>query len=62
MPKYAGKGYCYECQQEVDVYYVDNGIGHYEYWGARGVHHDYQPECEICGSYIEDFEDDRYGR
>lgn len=25
---------------------VDNGIGGYEYWGCRGVHHDYEPELD----------------
>ena len=28
------------------VEYVDNGIGNYEYWGAKGVHHDYDWEIE----------------
>ena len=31
---------------EFDAAYVDNGIGAYEYWGARGVHHDYGWEIE----------------
>ena len=26
--------------------YVDNGIGAYEFWGARGTHHDWQWEIE----------------
>ena len=25
---------------------VDNGIGNYEYWGSKGVHHDYDWEIE----------------
>lgn len=31
---------------EFDANYVDEGIGAYEYWGARGVHHDWQWEIE----------------
>jgi|GEM_PF-6976470 len=29
-----------------EVHGVDNGIGHYEFWGAHGVHHDYQAEAD----------------
>lgn len=25
---------------------VDNGIGEYEYWGSKGVHHDWTKELE----------------
>jgi len=57
MPsKFAGRGYCASCEEDVDVYMVDCGIGSYEYWGARGTHHDWQPECSQCGSYMESFE------
>jgi hypothetical protein len=31
---------------EPSVEYVDNGIGSYEYWGAKGIHHDYDWEIE----------------
>ncbi len=57
MPKYAGIGYCKECGQEVDIYFVDNGIGAYEYWGAKGTDHKWEPECALCGAYTEDFEE-----
>jgi len=57
MPKYAGTGYCPSCEEEVDVYWVDEGIGAYEYWGSREVQHKWEPLCDICRSYIEDFED-----
>ena len=30
-----------EIEATFSVEWVDNGIGAYEYWGARGVHHDY---------------------
>jgi len=32
--------------QAWEVHGVDNGIGHYEFWGAPGVHHDYQAEAD----------------
>jgi len=31
---------------EVEGGLVDNGIGHYEYWGATGIHHDWQFELQ----------------
>lgn len=34
-----------EIPLEVECQYVDNGIGPYEYWGARGF--DSQPDVEI---------------
>lgn len=30
-----------EVELEVEGDYADHGIGAYEYWGARGVHHDW---------------------
>jgi hypothetical protein len=41
---------------------VDNGIGNYEYWGYKGVHHDYDWEVEGNGlevkvNFIIDVED-----
>ena len=30
-----------DVELEVSGKYVDHGIGAYEYWGARGVHHDW---------------------
>lgn len=56
-PKHIGYGYCQHCEEDVGVYLVDNGIGAYEYWGARGVDVKLEPCCEQCGSYIEDFEE-----
>jgi hypothetical protein len=32
---------------DVDGGWVDNGIGPYEYWGDRGVHHDWGVELDI---------------
>jgi hypothetical protein len=41
-------GICTCCGQPCDVVTVDHGIGSYEYWGARGVHHDYHPGSSCC--------------
>jgi hypothetical protein len=35
-----------EVEADFDASYVDNGIGSYEFWGARGVHHDYGWEVD----------------
>lgn len=32
-----GPKYCAHCLQECSVTTIDEGIGHYEYWGATGV-------------------------
>jgi len=44
--------FCDGCEQEVTPVLADHGIGAYEYWGARGVHHDYRPTCPICGNEV----------
>lgn len=30
-------GYCSDCGKECVAGYIDEGIGSYEYWGAKGV-------------------------
>lgn len=40
--------WCLDCGQYVDTVTLDDGIGHYEYWGARGVHHAYYEACPKC--------------
>ena len=42
---------------DVDFSIVDNGIGAYEYWGSRGVHHSFEPEVtsEASGEFVVDF-------
>jgi len=42
------EGICSECQRPTRFKIEDFGIGSYEYWGARGVHHDYQWTSECC--------------
>jgi len=41
---------------EVKGRYVDHGIGRYEYWGAKGVHHQYELEWELVSCPIPDEE------
>ena len=43
---------CSDCGHECDVVLVDHGIGGYEYWGAKGVHHDYAPGSDCCGEDV----------
>lgn len=45
-------GHCPACQQEVRVVRVDFGIGRYEAWGCKGVHHDWQSICATCEEII----------
>lgn len=40
-------GICEACGSECTATVVDNGIGAYEFWGSRGVHHDYR-QCSPC--------------
>lgn len=40
---------CADCGRECRVIEVDEGIGSYEYWGFKGVHHDYRPGSHCCG-------------
>jgi hypothetical protein len=41
--------WCCGCEKNVTVERRDHGIGAYEYWGSRGVHHDWQDTCTECG-------------
>jgi hypothetical protein len=44
----AQKGYCAECHEWVTGVTIDEGIGHYEYWGCQGIHHDYRTVSPCC--------------
>lgn len=46
------KGVCEGCGRECDIVDVDYGIGSYEYWGFRGVHHQYAPGSSCCGEEV----------
>lgn len=44
---------CEECgTPNPTITCVDHGIGSYECWGQRGIHHDYQPETTCCGAGV----------
>lgn len=47
-PDDPGTQFCLECGEEVNIVKRDFGIGPYEYWGTRGVHHDYAWVCPKC--------------
>lgn len=42
------EGICAECGEECFAKTIDNGIGGYEFWGAKGTHHDYQVVSNCC--------------
>jgi hypothetical protein len=50
------RGYCVACQCWTDAKRVDFGIGAYEYWGCKGVHHDWQEVCPECEGELLDEE------
>ena len=53
--------YCCECKKPCDVIWTDEGIGQYEYCGARGVHVDWQATSKCCDALVTDqeIEDDQ---
>lgn len=52
-------GYCGECHEHVTSVTQDDGIGEYEYWGAKGTHHDYVEVSPCCAAdVIDHFEGD----
>ena len=43
--------YCRDCGSWIEQTVTeDHGIGPYEFWGAKGVQHDYRELCPACGS------------
>lgn len=47
-------GFCSDCGQECVVGVVDEGIGHYEYWGAKGVDIRLVEVSSCCGADVLD--------
>jgi len=41
--------WCGACHKECDVHVIDEGIGHYEFWGAKGVDTQLTLETDCCG-------------
>lgn len=46
------EGICADCGHACRATVIDNGIGAYEFWGARGVHHDYQQASPCCEAEV----------
>lgn len=44
--------YCTACKKECVVYVVDEGIGAYEYWGAKGVDVRLVPYSSCCDAEV----------
>jgi len=44
---------CPHCHKDVEGKWVDEGIGAYEYWGAKGVHTQMDFVCEECDGPLE---------
>lgn len=40
--------YCTACGEECIPITIDEGIGSYEYWGSKAVHHDLQRVSPCC--------------
>jgi len=49
---------CLACKQPCTTHEVDFGIGPYEYWGCRGVDHDWQTVSTCCDADFTENEDD----
>lgn len=45
-------GICDECGEECTAIVTDMGIGSYEYWGAKGVHHDWAVVSPCCEAEV----------
>lgn len=45
-------GWCSCCQKECKGKTIDEGIGHYEFWGEKGIHHDYVTVSDCCEEEI----------
>jgi len=56
-PRYVTEGFCPNCKRRVIGKWEDFGIGNYEFWGAKGVHHDYIAVCTECGESLSDVEE-----
>jgi len=48
----APSGICTCCGDQCEGMLVDEGIGSYEYWGAKGVHHDWVCVSRCCEAPI----------
>lgn len=49
-----GPKYCTACKQECEVEVIDEGIGAYEYWGAKGVDIRLVEQSQCCEADVTD--------
>jgi hypothetical protein len=47
-------GYCAQCECNVHAARMDFGIGPFEYWGSKEVHHDWREVCPKCEGDLSD--------
>lgn len=45
-------GICDSCGDSCSATMQDMGIGSYEFWGSRGVHHDWQALSPCCSANV----------
>jgi hypothetical protein len=50
-------GFCWNCEHNVHAVRADHGIGGFEYWGSKGIHHDWRDVCSQCGEDLQDAKD-----
>lgn len=60
---YDERHWCTECGEECSIKVIDEGIGSYEFWGARGIHVDKRTvssccEAEVTTENLEEHKDD----
>lgn len=48
---------CTACGDPCTVVTIDNGVGHYEYWGAPGFHTDIHEVSQCCEADYDELED-----
>ena len=46
-------GFCSHCGEECTSITRDEGVGAYEYWGSKGVHHDYVEVSPCCDAEVQ---------
>lgn len=45
-------GFCADCHEHCTSVTQDDGIGSYEYWGSKGVHHEYVEVSPCCAAEV----------
>jgi hypothetical protein len=48
------EAWCTDCGQRCSTKWVDNGIGAYEYWGAKGVDRRIEEVSDCCEALVAD--------